>query len=96
MFAKLYLMLSSLLGSLGARVLTGAGISIASYALILPVIVTALTVADNAFTGLPSAIVQLLAMSGVGSAFSIIASALIAKTAMDSQQIGFLKTVATP
>lgn len=93
MFSKFYLMLTSLFGSLGARVLSGAGISIASYALIMPVILTALNLADNAFSGLPAAVVQLLAMSGIGSAFSIIASALIAKAAMDHQQIGFLKTV---
>lgn len=80
-------LLASLLGSAGSRVLTGAGLGLASFAAFSSIISVALNSAAAAFGGLPSAIAALIYISGMGTAMSAIGSAILTRAAIESARV---------
>lgn len=91
MLKSLYLLLSDLLGVGFAKVLTGAGLSMVSFGAITAVVTGGLTLAVGYVGALPSAMLNIMLMYGMGHAISIIGAALLTRAAMTSAGIGFKK-----
>ena len=70
-------LLASLLGTAVSRVLVGAGLSLATFAALTPVVLSALNVARSAFGGLTASALQIVQISGLGVAISAIGSAIL-------------------
>lgn len=79
------------IGKSGAMFLTGAGLSVASYAAIATAATTALNGATNAFGGLGGELAAIVYMCGVGQAVSIIGAAMLTKAAIQSASLGIMK-----
>jgi Protein of unknown function (DUF2523) len=95
MIKRLFELLSLLLSGSMARVLTGAGLTLVSYAAIGPLVSTALALATSGASGMLPSVLQLCAMSGAGVAFSSVGSALIARAALASSTMGLKRAVGT-
>lgn len=91
MLKSLYLLLSDLLGNSFARILSGAGLSMVSFAGITAVVTTALNLVVTYVQGLTGAVAQIVLLLGTGHALSIIGAALLTRAAMSSAGIGFKK-----
>lgn len=91
MLKSLFLLLSDLLGTGFARVLTGAGLSMVSFAAITVAVTAGLSLAVSHVQGLTGDVAQIVRLLGVGEALSIIGSALLTRAAMSSAGIGFKK-----
>jgi hypothetical protein len=78
--------LTAAIGPLATRVLAALGLGYVSYQAITIVVNQALGYAQSAFTALPSAIFNLLALAGVGQGFAILAAAISFRTAMVAQR----------
>jgi len=85
-------LLQKTLGNSAARVLTGAGLSVASYGAITVAISTALAALTSSFSALPSAMLNIILLSGVGQAISIIGAAMLTRAAINSATVGLTKT----
>lgn len=85
--------LTKLVGKSGATILTGAGLSIASYAAITTAATTALTVAVNSFSGLGSDLANIVLLCGVGQSISILGAAILTRAAIQSANLGLTKTL---
>lgn len=92
MLKSLTLTLSKLLGNSGARVLTGAGVGVISFATMVPLATGMLAAADAAMSGLPGDVAGLLGLAGFGPAMSMIGSAILTRVAIDSTALGIGKT----
>jgi len=84
--------LERILGNSAARVLTGAGLSVASYGAITVAISTALGALTSSFSSLPTAMLNIILLSGVGQAVSIIGAAMLTRAAINSAAVGLTKT----
>jgi len=78
--------LSVLASSLVARLLVGAGMTLVSAVWIGGAVETALQYVSDAWGGMPGAVVQLLALGGVGQALSIVGAALVGRAALVAAQ----------
>jgi len=85
-------LLQKTLGNSAARVLTGAGLSVASYGAITVAISTALSALTSSFSALPSAMLNIILLAGVGQAISIIGAAMLTRAAINSATVGLTKT----
>ncbi|WP_127158975.1 DUF2523 family protein [Xanthomonas arboricola] len=87
-------LLQSLFGDSIARMLSGAGLSVISYAAVTPVVLGALNLVASRMSGLPADAASLALMSGAGHAMTIIGSAIMARMAINSAGVGIGKAVA--
>jgi len=85
-------LLQKTLGNSVARVLTGAGLSVASYGAITVAITAALSALTSSFSALPSAMLNIILLSGCGQAISIIGAAMLTRAAINSAAVGLTKT----
>ncbi len=88
MFASLGELLTGLLGGLLARVLIGAGMGVVTYGALSTAVTAALNALTAQFSGLPSDVLNMLLLSGVGQGLSIIGSAMAARAAMRAASVG--------
>lgn len=72
-------LLTWIAGSFLARVLVGAGLSIASLSFVGGLIDSALTNVQSIWGGLPGSIAAILGLSGFGSALSLVGGAVVAR-----------------
>lgn len=84
-------LLTSLLGSAVARMLTGAGIGLATFATLTPLVLSMLNFAADKFSGITSAVLNIMLLSGIGVGLSIIGSSIIARIAIEAGKIGLQK-----
>lgn len=91
MFKSLRLLLENLFGDSVARMLQGAGLSLATTAALLPLLTGALSLAASKLGGLPGDVLSLVGLSGVGEALSIIGSAMLTRFAMGAASVGIRK-----
>jgi len=90
-----FLFLSKLLGNSGARVLTGAGLGVVSFATMMPLAVGMLNAVNSSMSGLPSDVAALLGLAGFGPAMSMIGSAVLTRVALDSASLSIAKSGTT-
>lgn len=87
-------LLQSLFGDALARILSGAGLSVISYAAITPVVLGALDLVATRINGLAADVASLALMSGTGEAMTIVGSAIMARMAINAAGVGVGKAVA--
>lgn len=85
-------LLRKLIGNGGARLLTGMGISIASYAALAAATTAALAGVTSTFSGIGADVANLMMLCGVGQALSIVGAAMLTKAAVQSGSLGLTKT----
>lgn len=95
MLKRLYQLLENLLGGSIARMLTGAGLTLVSYAALSGVLLGALNAAAAAFGGFADALYQITMLSGIGHALSIIGAAMMTRIALNSAALGIKKAATT-
>lgn len=91
MFSKLRLLLAAMLGDSIARMLSGAGLALATGAVLVPVLSSALSELGGYMSGLPGGLLQVLALGGFGEALGIIGSALLTSVTIRSASVGLRK-----
>lgn len=84
-------LLQSLFGDAIARLLSGAGMSVLSFAAILPIVTAALNLCASHIGGLPSDVASLLLLSGAGECVSIVGSAALTRVTINAAQVGLTK-----
>jgi Protein of unknown function (DUF2523). len=84
-------LLRELFGDSIARVLGGAGLSLTTAAVLIPLVTTALNQAADALAGVGGEILQLALLFGIGEAMSIVGSAVLTRMAMTAGSIGIRK-----
>lgn len=78
--------LAAAVGPLAKRVLTSLGIGVISYGIITTIFTQALTYAQTAFTSMPTTILSLAGLAGIGEGMGIIAAAMIFRVTFNSQR----------
>lgn len=94
MFARLGALLAGLLGTSLAKILTGAGLSIASYAALSTAITVMLNSVVGSFANLSADLANMVLLMGVGEAISIIGAAMLTRAGLAAASLG-LKRAAT-
>lgn len=84
-------LLAGLLGTAGARILTGLGLGLATYAVMTPLVLSALNAARSLTSGITSSILQLMLLSGIGEAITMIGAAIMTRTAIDAGRVAIRK-----
>jgi hypothetical protein len=84
-------LLSSLVGSAISRMLVGAGLAVATFAVLSPMVLSALNAAASSFSGIASATLQIMLISGLGSALTAIGSAMVARIAVEAAKVAVVK-----
>ena len=84
-------LLAILLGTSIARMLTGAGLAIVTFAGLTPLVLGALNAAASSFNNLAAPLAQVMLISGFGVAFSSIGSAIMVRVAIKSAAAGIKK-----
>lgn len=84
-------LLQSLFGNSLARILSGAGLSVVSYAALVPVVLAGLNLAAAKVGGIAGDLASLALLSGVGEGMSIVGSAAIARMSIASASVGIGK-----
>lgn len=85
-------LLASLLGTAVSRLLVGAGLGVATFASVTPLVLSALNSAASAMAGVGGAALQIALMSGLGEALSAIGSAMLTRLAIESAKIAITKS----
>jgi len=85
-------LLVQLLGTAAARVLTGAGLALVTFASLTPLVLSALNAAAQATNGIPSTILQLILLSGIGEALTAMGSAVLTRVVINSAQLAIKKS----
>lgn len=88
-------LLQSLFGDSLARILGGAGLSVISYAALVPVVLGALNLVSSHVAGLSADVASLALLSGIGEALSIVGSAIMARMAISAAGAGIGKAAAS-
>lgn len=88
-------LLQALLGDSLARILSGAGLSVMSYAMVVPLVLGGLNLAVSYFSGIGADIASLALMTGAGQGMSIIGSAIMARMAIAAAGVGIAKGAAS-
>ncbi|MFK3847850.1 MULTISPECIES: DUF2523 domain-containing protein [Bacteria] len=83
--------LTSLLGNALARVLTGAGLGLATGAALLPLVRTALNLIVQKFNGMGADLANVMLLSGAGEAITIIGSAIVTRVVIDAGKVAVQK-----
>ena len=84
-------LLTSLLGSAAARVLTGAGLGLVTFAGLTPVVLSALNLLRDKVGGMTGEIAQLCLLSGIGVGLSMIGSAIMTRVAIEAGKVALKK-----
>lgn len=84
-------LLASLLGTAGARILTGLGLGLTTFAVLTPAILLALNTARAMTAGITSSVLQLVLISGLGEAVSAIGAAMLTRAAIDAGRVALTK-----
>ena len=84
-------LLKNLFGESIARALGGAGISLVSAAVLLPLVTAALNAAASGLNGLPGDLLNVMLLCGLGECLSVVGSAMLTRVAMDAGKIGLKK-----
>lgn len=87
-------MLTSLVGTAIARMLTGAGLALVTFAALTPLILSLLNAAAQNFSGIAQATAQIMLLSGMGEALSLIGSAMLTRVAIQAASVGVKKAAA--
>lgn len=87
MLKWLYLILANMLGTSLARVLSGAALSLVSFAGLAPLVLSMLNGAANAVGGVPANVLNLALLSGIGVALSAIGSAVMTRVAIKAAMV---------
>lgn len=88
MLKWLSILLKNLFGEAGARVLGGAGLSLVTGAVALPLITTALNAAASAIGGIGGDVLNVALLFGFGEALSIMGTAMLTRAAMGATRAG--------
>jgi len=83
--------LVSLVGNSLARVLTGAGLGLATGAALLPLVRIALNKIPQYFGGISADLANVMLMSGAGEGITIIGSAIVTKVVIDAGKVAVQK-----
>jgi hypothetical protein len=94
MISILYAVVAWAASGLIARLLLGAGLTLVVYAGVVTGVTALLDSSASALGGLPSDMINLILLSGLGEAMSIIGSAILSKVAlsMAGNVAGFKRT----
>ena len=84
-------LLQSLFGDSLARILSGAGLSVISYATIVPLVLGGLNLAVSHFNGIGADIASVALITGAGQGMSMIGSAIMARIAIQAAGVGIGK-----
>lgn len=84
-------LLAGLIGTAGARILTGLGLGLTTYAVLTPMVLLALNTAKAMTSGITSSILQIMLLSGIGEAITMIGAAIMTKTAIDAGRVAIRK-----
>lgn len=87
----IWILLTSLVGSAGARILTGAGLGLVSFASLSAITSSALSAVSSMMGGVSGSLAQIIAMSGIGFAMSAIGSGMIARVAIDATRVALAR-----
>lgn len=88
-------LLQALFGDWIARILSGAGLSVISYAAVVPVVLGALNLMASHISGLSADVASIALLGGFGEAASIVGSAVMARMAIVSASAGIGKAAST-
>ncbi|TGW16555.1 DUF2523 domain-containing protein [Stenotrophomonas maltophilia] len=83
--------LVQLLGNSLARVLTGAGLGLATGAALLPLVKTALNKIPQLFGGIAGDLANLMLMAGFGESITMVGSAIVTKVVIDAGKVAVQK-----
>jgi hypothetical protein len=84
-------LLVSLLGTAAARVLTGVGVGLVTYAALTPLISSALTMARDMAAGITASVLQVCLIAGLGDCMSMLGSALLTRAAISAGRVALAK-----
>lgn len=84
-------LLQSLFGDAIARMLSGAGLSVVSFAAILPVVTSALNLCAQHISSLPGDVASLMLLGGAGECVSIIGAAVLTRMSINAAHVGITK-----
>lgn len=85
-------LLANLLGSAVARMLTGAGLGLVTFAALTPLVLSAMNGAAQKFSGIASSVLQIMLMSGFGVAISAVGSAIVTRIAIEATRVAIKKS----
>lgn len=88
-------LLKNLFGESIARALGGAGLSIATAAILIPAMTTALSTAAAAVGGIGADMLNVALLFGFGEILSIIGTAMITRITLNSTKLGLKKASGT-
>ncbi|KRG64253.1 hypothetical protein ABB26_08710 [Stenotrophomonas humi] len=88
MLKWLSLLLKNLLGDGVGRVLGGAGLSLVTGAVALPLITTAMNTAASKIGGIGGDVLNVALLFGFGEALSIMGTAMLTRAAMGATRVG--------
>lgn len=83
--------LVQLLGNSLARVLTGAGLGLATGAAPLPLVKGALNLITQKWSGIAADLANVMLMAGAGEAITMIGSAIVTKVVIDAGKVAVQK-----
>lgn len=83
--------LTQLLGNSLARVLTGAGLGLATGAALLPLVKSALNLVVSHWGGIAGDVSSVLLLAGAGESITIIGSAIVTKVGIDAAKVAVQK-----
>lgn len=69
------------------RILLGAGLALGTYAILSPLLDSFLSSVASSFGGLSGSIASIVSIAGAGEAINILASALVARMAIQSARV---------
>lgn len=84
-------LLKNLFGDAVANVLGGAGLSLVSAAVLIPLVTSALDMAASAMSGVPGDMLSVINLFGFGEALSILGSAMLTRVTIASATVGVKK-----
>ncbi|MBN7134759.1 hypothetical protein A7A76_08505 [Lysobacter enzymogenes] len=84
-------LLASLLGTAAARVLTGVGVGLVTYAALTPLINSGLTIVRNMAAGITGSVLQICLLAGLGDCISMLGSALLTRAAISAGRVAMAK-----
>ena len=83
--------LVQLLGNSLARVLTGAGLGLATGAALLPLVKFALNLITQKWSGIAADLANVMLLAGAGEAITMIGSAIVTKVVIDAGKVAVQK-----
>lgn len=82
---------AAFLGSAGSRVMTGAGLALATFTLLTPLVLAALNLAASHMSAVPAGMAALIIRSGLGITLSAIGSAMMTRVGIEAALVGIKK-----